>query len=701
MICASVFRIAVYGKGGVGKSTISSNLSLLLSEKGSVLHVGCDPKHDSTRLLMNGTPIRTFQSAGFPESMEIGPYGIGCIECGGPEPGMGCAGKGLDLLFSEISDVECDYRVSDVLGDVVCGGFSVPARKDNCDGILIVTSGEFMSLYAANNILRGLGNLRDDGCVIGLVLNRRGDPGEELRARRFSEAVGIPVVCDIGRSDIFRESESMGVPLAAAFPDSAVAEELRELSELVSGHPDMYVPSPLPEESMMDIASGRPVGGHSRPERRRGCSFDDYDSERNLTYAEGFVMPACTSHGAADMGMRVSDMAVVLHGPRNCAYLMEYAFRRRMAMSSGERGGRIPECGLYSTGMDGRSASSDPRPIVKREVSRAVADGYRHVVIVPTCAAEIIGTDLRMIASDLSKIYGADVRALCGDGSFLKSKFGGTLSMAEHLISFMRPCERNPDTANLISRWFYGVGKDANLRSISYILGTLGIRINTTFPDCRPISDIEGFCSGGFDIQIGRAPMNAGIAKMISERTGRRTALALDIPAGLSGASEWVRMICRYTGRPDADMESALSVLKGRFEEIVSARRPVTSERRAVVYCMMERNLDWQMETLKALGIDLRAVLIVPGTVTDHNVRITDYGDVRIVRDATPDDLRRIASEEGAEIVVTNDPDTVSGMGLKWAPLGARSIGMDAVSEWSEILADCIRLPNADWEAGL
>lgn len=701
MRCAGVFRIAVYGKGGIGKSTISSNLSFLLSENGSVLHVGCDPKHDSTRMLMNGVATETFRTAGFPKSMVESPYGLGCIECGGPEPGMGCAGKGLDLLFSEISGVDCDYRVSDVLGDVVCGGFSVPARKDNCDGVLIVTSGEFMSLYAANNILRGLRNLRDDECVIGLVFNRRGDPGEDLRVKRFSDAAGIPVVCDIKRSDMFRESESRGVPLAAAFPDSDVARELRRLSGIVSGHPRMSIPAPLPEESMMDIASGRPVGRHPKPSCRPGCSFDDFDSERNLTYSKGFTVPACTSHGAADMGMRVSDMAVILHGPRNCAYLMEYAFRRRMAISSRERGCRIPECGLYSTEMDGRSASSDPRPAIEHAVSKAAADGYRHMVIVPTCAAEIVGTDLRGIASDLSRMYGADVRALQGDGSFLKSKFGGTMSMAEHLISFMEPREPVADTANLISRWFYGVGKDANLESVSYILGTVGIRINTTFPDCRPVSDIEGFCSGGFDIQIGRAPMNRGIAEMISERTGRRPALALDIPVGLCGSSEWVRMICGYIGRSETEMESALSVLEKRFEKAVSGARRFTSGRRAVVFCMMERNLDWQMETLKALEIDLRAVLIAPGTVTDHNVRVTDYGDVPVIRGASDEDLRRIASEEEAEIAITNDPDRISGTGLRWAPLGARSIGMDAVSEWSRILADCIRLPDADWEARL
>lgn len=136
-----MFRVAVYGKGGIGKSTVSSNLSYLLSKTGSsVLHIGCDPKHDSTRLISGGRTIRTFSNDMGANPVCEGLNGISCTECGGAEPGTGCAGKGIQMLFAALEDIEADYRVYDVLGDVVCGGFSIPARKAYADGTSWPTS---------------------------------------------------------------------------------------------------------------------------------------------------------------------------------------------------------------------------------------------------------------------------------------------------------------------------------------------------------------------------------------------------------------------------------------------------------------------------------------------------------------------------------------------------------------------------------
>lgn len=372
-----MFSVSVYGKGGIGKSTVSSNLSFSLSKMGfDVLHVGCDPKHDSTLSLTNGVSIPTFASDTDSGPKIVHADKIGCVECGGPEPGRGCAGKGLEMLFDRISGIDPDYRVCDVLGDVVCGGFSVPARAGNCDGIVIVTSGEFMSLYAANNILRGLTNINPGRCIIGIVMNGRGDEDEAERVRMFADAVSLPIICSLPRSELFSKAESEGKCVSELFPDSVESIMFRSLAKTVSSDPELFEPHPLSEESMISLASGHISEPSHRRSSGKACTFDDYDSERNLTYAEGYVMPACTSHGAADLGMRVSDLAVVLHGPRNCAYLMEYAYRRRIAYSSSERGGYIRPPGIYSTSMDAATAFTDDIGCIREAVEQAASDGY-------------------------------------------------------------------------------------------------------------------------------------------------------------------------------------------------------------------------------------------------------------------------------------------------------------------------------------
>ena len=201
-------RIAVYGKGGIGKSTISSNLTAALSEKGKrVLQIGCDPKHDSTRLLTSGKELQTvleYLRDTEEEDRELGDIvgtgykGCLCVESGGPEPGIGCAGRGIISAFDlieelGINDIELDIVLYDVLGDVVCGGFAVPLRNNYADLVYVVTSGEFMAIYAANNILRGTANY-DPGKIGGIIFNSRGDEEEKERVKRFSSAVGIPII---------------------------------------------------------------------------------------------------------------------------------------------------------------------------------------------------------------------------------------------------------------------------------------------------------------------------------------------------------------------------------------------------------------------------------------------------------------------------------------------------------------------------
>jgi nitrogenase iron protein NifH len=223
-----MLKLAIYGKGGIGKSTITSNLAAAFATLGKrVIQIGCDPKADSTINLLGGTPLRPVmdylrQEDADPEKLEdIAKEGFGgvlCIETGGPTPGLGCAGRGIIATFSLLEELRLfetwrpDVVLYDVLGDVVCGGFAAPIREGYAEQVLIVTSGEKMALYAANNIHCAVRNFEDRSYakVRGILLNHRNVENETEKVQRFAQQAGLPIVGEIPRSDDIIRYEDMG-----------------------------------------------------------------------------------------------------------------------------------------------------------------------------------------------------------------------------------------------------------------------------------------------------------------------------------------------------------------------------------------------------------------------------------------------------------------------------------------------------------
>lgn len=222
-------KIAIYGKGGIGKSTITSNLSAAFAALGKkVIQIGCDPKADSTINLLGGEPLQPVMSYmrefdKEPDQLDqisrTGFGGVLCIETGGPTPGLGCAGRGIIATFGLLEDLELfetfqpDIVLYDVLGDVVCGGFAAPIREGYAEDVLIVTSGEKMALYAANNIASAVDNFADRGYakVRGIILNRRNIPQETEKVEAFARQRNLGIIADIPRSDAINTFEEQGM----------------------------------------------------------------------------------------------------------------------------------------------------------------------------------------------------------------------------------------------------------------------------------------------------------------------------------------------------------------------------------------------------------------------------------------------------------------------------------------------------------
>ena len=244
-------KIAVYGKGGIGKSTVTSNLSAALATLGKrVIQIGCDPKADSTVNLLGGEPLMPVMNFirdhdREPESIEeISKVGFGnilCIETGGPTPGLGCAGRGIITTFSLLEDLELfekfkpDFVLYDVLGDVVCGGFAAPIREGYAEKVLIVTSGEKMALYAANNINNAVKNFADRNYaqVRGVVMNRRAVENEEEKVRKFAADNNLEIVADIPRSNDIIHYEDMGKTVVEGDASLAVSQKFIELAKML------------------------------------------------------------------------------------------------------------------------------------------------------------------------------------------------------------------------------------------------------------------------------------------------------------------------------------------------------------------------------------------------------------------------------------------------------------------------------------
>jgi nitrogenase iron protein NifH len=263
-------HIAIYGKGGIGKSTTTSNISAALAEAGhKVIQIGCDPKSDSTNTLRGNNYLPTVldslrggDNVKLSDISAVGFKGVLCIESGGPVPGVGCAGRGINAAVSLLQELNLfeefkpDYVLYDVLGDVVCGGFAVPIRDGITDRAYVVSSSDFMAIYAANNLFKAISKYAPaDGAKLGGVIGNGLSAGySKSILDDFAQKTGTKISSYIPRSLIVSQSELYGKTVIEAHPESEHADIYRELARYIAGNEDLIVPNPIGQSELRSWA---------------------------------------------------------------------------------------------------------------------------------------------------------------------------------------------------------------------------------------------------------------------------------------------------------------------------------------------------------------------------------------------------------------------------------------------------------------
>ncbi len=665
-----MMQIAVYGKGGIGKSTISANMSYALAESGKkVLQIGCDPKHDSTRALLGGKEQKTvldYIRSTPPYDRRIedvvleGVKGIKCVEAGGPEPGIGCAGRGILSTFDTLKKLgldtmQFDIKLYDVLGDVVCGGFAVPLRNEYADGVFLVTSGEFMSIYAANNILKGIKNF-DKGVprVAGIILNSRGMENEYEMVKAFADSVGLPIIATIPRSQHFAEAEAMGRTVMELFPDSVAATELRRVADYVSeailGNAVFREPHPLDDAQMNMVARGMPVSRQDGDGRNTlqttGCRTCVRLRKEGAT-TEKNIISSCATAGAVYGCSSVIDSVTILHGPRSCAHIMSASksmteIRKKRYM----RDNVTPQSmRILSTDIDDTASVFGGAGLLEQKISDAVSEGQRNIFVVTSCVSGIIGDNVvDIVERARASNPGVRICAVEADGNILGDWEKGYIESANAMLDFVSDSvEADPDSVNLIAERYFFKQENAKDDETTELFSQFGIRVNCRFMFESTTDSLRNFRKGRLCFVTSNDTASIEVSRLIEKRLGMKV-VEDPLPVGMRDYNRFAEMLGREFGISDRVSE-AVAKNEARYREQMNYCKRFMESRRVIVMDKFTRSIDWLLDILVDMGAEVLLVGIgpthdwnEPRPPSQYEGRLTyktDYGLKEIQADVT------------------------------------------------------------------
>jgi nitrogenase iron protein len=620
----------VYGKGGIGKSTISANLSAALAVEGhSVLQIGCDPKHDSTRLLLGGKIPRTvlqYIRTTLPEERrpeEIVYQGFGnvaCTEAGGPEPGVGCAGRGIITTFELLEDLgvstSCfDVTLYDVLGDVVCGGFAVPIRGEYADAVYIITSGEYLSLYAANNILRGVKNFTAArNRVAGIVFNARNVPDEEERVNRFARAVRLPIVARIPRSAAFGRAEKEGCTLIERYPDTGEAGLFRSLAghakrvmaqEAGTLHPALPLDDDDLERIVLSRNDPRPANKFVFTDRKtlavRKCISPSVKKKRPLF--------GCAFGGAVSVTALVTDAATVMHCPVSCSLMIDEKLiitAYHAALRTGHAAGAGISDRLVTTDMTDEDFIFGGEKRLTATLESEIENGYRTLFVVTACPPGLIGDDIDRVAAEVVARH-PDVRIVPVkvDGNLVGDGLQGRMDAYKAAAGLIAPAtsRTGKKLVNIIAERWGSAHAEHEFAILRDLLGRLGIMVNCRFLGSTDTGSIVRFNDASLNLPAEMDETMDAIKTMVAP-VSDVPFLDLPLPTGFAQTKEWLMAVAEKFGEEEKARQ-VIAAEEGKYRQRIGELRPLL-EGRTLLISTYPRSFDWICDLAGDLGMEIK-----------------------------------------------------------------------------------------------
>lgn len=735
-------QIAVYGKGGIGKSTLSANISAALSLNNKrILQIGCDPKHDSTKLLMRGLSIptvldyiKTKSPLEYRKSDILfeGFGKIGCIEAGGPKPGVGCAGRGIITAFELLENLHIkdnyDMIVYDVLGDVVCGGFAVPIRREYSDSIFIVTSGEYMSLYAANNILRGIQNYDENRPrLLGILYNSRNVKNEDYRVYKFAEAVKLPVFARIPRDDIFARAEKANVTVLELTQneENPVADIFKDIAKRICEGTEHFAANPLTDDELEALilsnegsitkASHSASFSPKQEEYTPSCSCEsaepceactgissgqeestsDYDApylSKNVIRDE--PLHGCAFNGAMTMSSNLKDAVILAHSPKSCTYLSIQTISSAGRRTLFERGNILPSSlipNVLSTDMSETDMVFGGSENLLSKVKSILNSKSPPpaIVIVSSCPSGIIGDDIDdalSLSTERTKIVTVKAEGnLTGD--YLQGMLMAYTSLAKQIID--RNVEKRERTVNIVFEKVVARNTEMNFQRLKAFLARMNISVNCRFLCNTSYASLREFCSAELNLLAYRDYTGKILEDFFIKEYGA-SFFEKQFPIGFKETSDWLLALGKLFDASD-EAKSIISENEIIYQNRMKLVRPKLEGKKLMIITY-NHELDWILNAALDCGMKIVKICVLNFS-QDEGFRssLSEIDGIEVVenydRDERSSDIKRLKPD-----IILSNYEPVSEQScitdtIPMCPDNGFFTGLEMVERWSRLFS--------------